>query len=295
MTTFTAFTTLQSQPPAEALGEALEALDPAPMGVGTFEIEDGSGTWEVAAYFTDPPDVAGLALLAEIHGARDFAVSKLDDRDWVAQVRRELTPVEAGRFVVFGGHDAAQIGINKIGLRIEAAMAFGTGHHGTTLGCLRSLDRLRKAGFQPKKIADIGSGTGVLAMAAAKVFPSVTLASDIDPIATSTARANCKVNGLGPRVLCLTAIGFQHAKLRAVARYDLILANILANPLKMLARDMARYTRSGSRIILSGILNRQAQSVIGVYAGHGFALEHHRRIGEWTTLTMVRRSVSVAK
>jgi len=106
LATWTAITTLPGQKPAGALGEAMESLDPAPTGIGVLEIEDGSGDWEVAGYFTEPPDQAGLALLATIHGARPFAVSRVEDRDWVAQVRRELTPVEAGRFVLYGGHDA---------------------------------------------------------------------------------------------------------------------------------------------------------------------------------------------
>ncbi len=288
MSTFTAFTTLDEKAAAEALGLALENLTPAPYGVGVFEVEDGSGLHEVSAYFLERPDVAGLALLGQIHGAKDFAVSKLDDRDWVAQVRRELTPVEAGRFVVYGGHDADQIGLNKIGLKIEAAMAFGTGHHGTTLGCLLSLDRLYQMGFEPDRIADIGSGTGVLAMAAAKVWSGTVVASDIDPIAAATARANCEANAMGARVRCLVSVGFKHPDLRNIGPYDLILANILANPLKLLARDMALNTRSGSRIILSGILNHQAKSVLAVYGGHGFRLDHHRKIGEWSTLTLVR-------
>jgi len=288
MSTHTAFTTLQDPIAAAALSDAMEALDPTPMGVGTFEVEDGSGTWEVAGYFIDAPDIAGLALLAHIHGAQDFAVSKLDDRDWVAQVRRELSPVHAGRFVVHGGHDTAQVPPHKIGLRIEAAMAFGTGHHGTTLGCLLSLDRLIRMGFCPARVADIGSGTGVLAMAAASIWPGRTLASDVDPIAVSTARANCRANGVGPRVRCLVSVGFQHPDLRHSGPYDLIFANILANPLKLMARDMGLNTRSGARIILSGILNRQAKSVLAVYRGHGFTLDHHRRIGEWSTLTLIR-------
>lgn len=288
MTTFTAFTTLASQGDADALALALEALDPAPIGVGTFEIEDGSGRWEIGGYFTDAPDIAGLAILASVHGAADFAVSKLDDRDWVAQVRRELTPVHAGRFVVYGGHDAERIAINAIGLRIEAAMAFGTGHHGTTLGCLRALSALCKSGFLPTRIADIGSGTGVLAMAAAKVFPGLVLATDIDPVAVATARANCVANALGSRIRCRQSVGFQSEDVRRSGPFDLVFANILANPLKLMAYDMAINTRVGARIILSGILNRQAASVIQVYSGHGFRLESHQRIGEWSTLTMAR-------
>ncbi|MGB0499064.1 MAG: 50S ribosomal protein L11 methyltransferase, partial [Rubricella sp.] len=213
MTTWTALTTLKDKTQAEALGEALEALDPAPTGIGVFEVEDGSGTWEVGGYFTAKPDLAGLALLEAMHGARPFAVSKLDDVDWVAQVRRELTPVPAGRFVVHGGHDRDRIPLNRIGLEIEAAMAFGTGHHGTTQGCLISLDHLLRQGLTARNVADIGAGTAVLAMAACAAMPARAIASDIDPVATMTARANTRFNGLGHRIACITAPGFRHPEI----------------------------------------------------------------------------------
>ncbi|HUF87944.1 MAG TPA: 50S ribosomal protein L11 methyltransferase, partial [Thermohalobaculum sp.] len=134
MTTWTALTTLPGPDAAEALAAAMERLEPAPVGIGVMEIEDGSALREVGGYFLAPPDEARLALLAAAFGARPFAVSAVDDRDWVAQVQRELTPVEAGRFVLFGAHDAQRIAPNRLGLRIEAAMAFGTGHHGSTRG-----------------------------------------------------------------------------------------------------------------------------------------------------------------
>lgn len=288
MTTYTAFTTIPSQDAAEELGEKLELLNPEPTGIGVFEIEDGTGTWEVGAYFVERPDEAGLALLATMLGAKPFVVSKLDDRDWVAQVKRELTPVKAGRFVVYGAHDADNVPSQKIGLLIEAAMAFGTGHHGTTQGCLTSLDHLLQAGFTPRHVADIGSGTGVLAMAAAKVWPARIVASDIDPVATATAAANVRSNRLNGRIQCVTSVGFRHPELRKRAPYDLIFANILARPLKRLAPDMARHTTPGAFIILSGLLNRQAPNVLATYRGHGFTLERRLVIGEWTTLTLRR-------
>lgn len=287
MTTWTALTTLAGEAPALALGEAMEALDPAPTGVGVFEVEDGSGLWEVGGYFTEQPDRAGLALLEALHGAEAFAVSKLDDRDWVAQVRRELAPVRAGRFVVHGSHDRGAAG-HRIGLEIDAAMAFGTGHHATTQGCLLALDKLITMGLRAENVADIGSGTGVLAMAAAKVFPCAAIASDIDDLATVTARANLRWNGLGDRVACVTAPGFRHRRLAERGPYDLVFANILANPLRRLAPQMATHTETGSVLILSGILNRQATGVERTYQGYGFRRMERRVIGEWTTLTLRR-------
>ena len=167
MPTWTALTTLPDSDKAEALGAALEALEPEPTGVGIFELEDGSGLWEVGGYFSVAPDVIALSILAAAHGARPFAVSDLPETDWVAHVRRELHPVEAGRFFVYGSHDAAALPADRIGLLIEAAMAFGTGHHGTTLGCLRAYDRLLEDGQRFDKVLDLGCGTAVLAMSAA--------------------------------------------------------------------------------------------------------------------------------
>ncbi len=288
MTTYTALTTLRGKDQAEQLGEMMERLDPEPMGVGVFEVEDGSGIWEVGGYFQGRPDEAGLALLAVMYDAKPFAVSKVEDKDWVSQVRRELVPVPAGRFVVYGSHDRDVIPSNKIGLEIEAAMAFGTGHHGTTQGCLLALDDLVTKGYVATNVADIGSGTGVLAMAAASVWPCRAIASDIDPVAEMTARANVAANKLKHRVQTCTAVGFRNDLIRARAPFDLIFANILANPLKRLAPDMARFGGHGTVIILSGILNRQAKGVEAVYDGHGFRRLAKRQIGEWTTFTLIK-------
>ena len=166
--TYSALTTLASQKRAEKLARLVEGTDPAPIGVGVFLIEDGSGWCEVGAYFSDKPDDLALDLLAAAVGARPFVISEVPDQDWVAHVRRELSPVIAGRFFVHGAHDAGEVPSGAVALKIEASMAFGTGHHGTTLGCLSAFDELLTAGGRPKSIADIGCGTAILAMAAAK-------------------------------------------------------------------------------------------------------------------------------
>ncbi len=291
MPTFTALTTCASQAAAETLGAAMEQLDPEPMGVGVFEMEDGSGLWEVGGYFVASPDETALALLAAAMGAKEFVVSELPETDWVAHVRRELAPVQAGRFFVYGSHDAEQVPADAEPLLIEAAMAFGTGHHGTTLGCLRALDRLASEGVTPQAVADIGCGTAVLAMAAARLWPNPVLASDIDEVAVEVARANVAANGLEGRVICVEAAGFDHADLRAAAPFDLIFANILKGPLVALAPEMAAQLRPGGHAILSGILNEQADAVIAVYAGCGVNLQHRDQVVDWTTLTL-RRDVS---
>ena len=288
MPTFTALTTLAGKTSAEALGEAMERLEPAPTGVGVFEMEDGSGLWEVGGYFTEAPDRAGLALLEALHGAKPFTVSELPETDWVAHVKRELAPVEAGRFFVYGSHDADKVPEGVEPLLIEAAMAFGTGHHGTTLGCLRALDRLAGEGFHGRNVADIGCGTAVLAMAAARIWPETVLASDIDQVAVEVAETNVKSNGLEGRVRCVEAAGFDHPELLAAAPFDLIFANILKGPLVALAPEMAERLQPGGFAILSGILNEQADEVIGHYARFGINLVSRDEIGDWTTLLLCR-------
>ncbi|MCK8483184.1 50S ribosomal protein L11 methyltransferase [Aliiroseovarius sp. S2029] len=286
MPTWTALTTLKGQDAAEALGVAMEALTPEPTGVGVFEVEDGSGIWEVGGYFTEEPDAAGLALLSAMHNARDFTVSQLPEVDWVAHVRRELSPVEAGRFFVHGSHDADQVPDGKIALLIEAAMAFGTGHHGTTLGCLKALDRLVEKGFVGKNVVDIGCGTAVLAMAAARVWPNPVLASDIDQVAVDVAKANVAANNLEERVNCVEAAGFNAPALQEASPFDLVFANILKGPLIGLAPDMAKHLSTKGYAILSGILNPQADEVISVYIQNGFNLVDRTEIVDWTTLVL---------
>jgi len=290
MLTYTALTTLPGKSQAEALGEALEALEPAPTGVGVFEVEDGKGIWEVGGYFLDAPDDIDLALLSAAFGAGPFVVSEVPDQDWVAKVRRELPPVEAGRFFVYGSHDAALLPEGRIGLLIEAAMAFGTGHHGTTLGCLRAYDRLLDDGQRLDNVLDLGCGTAVLAMSAARMGAAHVLASDIDPVAVEVALANVKANGLVGRVSCVESIGFDSPVLRAGAPFDLIFANILKGPLIELAPDMAAHLAPGGRAILSGLLVEQADEIVEVYQGQGLALETREDLGEWSALTLRRLS-----
>ncbi|EYD72660.1 50S ribosomal protein L11 methyltransferase [Limimaricola hongkongensis] len=289
MPVFTAITKLDDQRRGEVLSEALEELDPVPYGTGVFEIEDGSGLYEVTAYFEEMPDAVALDLLAASHGAGSFVVSEVPDEDWVAKVRRELAPVEAGRFFVYGSHDADRVPADRIGLLIEAAMAFGTGHHGTTLGCLKALDAQAAAGAAPARVADIGCGTAVLAMAAAKVWPEArVMASDIDAVAVEVAEANLAANGMAGQVECLEAAGFEHEALEAAAPFDLVFANILKGPLLALAPEMAAKVAPGGRVILSGILIEQADAVEAAYIERGFVRAARENHGEWTTLDLQR-------
>ena len=286
MTTFSALTTVLGKEGADRLGEAMERLIPEPAGVGVFEVEDGSGLWEVGGYFIDAPDIGGLDLLAAAFSAKPFVVSEIPETDWVAHVRRELAPVEAGRFFVYGSHDSDQVPEECEPLLIEAAMAFGTGHHGTTLGCLRALDRLANEGFAGKSVADIGCGTAVLAMGAARIWTGDVIASDIDEVAVDVARVNVSANKLEGRVRCVEAAGFDNPELSAAGPFDLIFANILKGPLIMLAPEMCANLERDGYLILSGLLNEQADEIIDVYARSGANLVHHEVIGEWSSLTL---------
>ena len=286
MPTYTSLTTLEGKDAANDLGVALENLDSPPYGIGVFEIEDGSGLYEVGAYFIDAPNEIDLLILSTAYSAKPFVVSEVPDKDWVAEVRRELAPVEAGDFFVYGSHDSDKVPANCKPLLIEAAMAFGTGHHGTTKGCLTALDNLFKSGFIGTNVVDIGCGTAVLAMGAALCWPGKVLASDIDEIATETSKANAHANGLGDRIKIITCAGFDHPDLNASAPYDLILANILKGPLVALAPDMSKNSILGGYIILSGLLNTQADAVIDAYSDESFELVDHIKITEWSILTL---------
>ena len=265
MSTFNAATVLAGKSQSDSLGEALEVMDPAPAGVGVFEVEDGSDVWEVCGYFLDSPDDIDLALLSAAFDAKAFVVTEIPKQDWIAKVCRDLPPVEAGRFFVYGSHDTHKVPKARISLLIEAAMAFGTGHHGTTLGCLKSFDRLLSKGQNFEKVLDLGCGTAILAMAAAFVASQTVIASDIDPEAVEVAEANVVANNLEGRVLCVESIGFNSPILSKKAPFDLIFANILKGPLMDLAPDISLHLCSGGIAVLSGILVEQADEILLAY------------------------------
>ena len=284
MTTFTALTTLPGKINASDLGDALERLTPQPIGVGVFELEDGSGLWEVGAYFSEKPDDISLALLAAVFQAEGFKISELPQIDWVSKVQRSLKPVVAGRFFVYGSHDSDKVPPDCEPLLIEASMAFGTGHHGTTKGCLLALEQLIKVGFKAKNVIDVGCGTAVLAMAAARIFSANVIASDIDSVAHSVAKMNIIANGLDQNIQCFEASGFAHEQIKTKNPFDLIFANILLAPLLGLATDISKYSLSGGYVVLSGILSEQAELVVNKYTGVGFSLSNQIEIGEWVTI-----------
>jgi ribosomal protein L11 methyltransferase len=284
--TYSAITKVNKRKQAEGLGLALEKLDPAPSGVGVFELEDGSGEWEVGAYFIEQPDEISLLLLENAFDAAGFVISEIPETDWVAKVKRELNPVEAGRFFVCGKHDLKKMPTGRVGLLIEASMAFGTGHHGTTKGCLLAFDKFFVQSRNLKNVIDIGCGTAVLAMAVGKVSSAKIIASDVDPIAVEVALENLKANNLENRIDCIEAMGFEDFRIKSRAPYDLIFANILKRPLIDLAPDISGHMSSGGQAIISGILDEQADEIIDFYQQNGLVVFDRIDIGEWVTLTV---------
>ncbi len=287
---YTVLATVTGENRAQALADAVEKMQPEPAGVGCFEIDEEDDLWEVGGYFASDPSGLGLTLLEAAFSEASFVVSKVPPEDWVAKVRRELTPVQAGRFTLHGGHDLGAAPPSAIRLQIEAAMAFGTGHHGTTRGCLIAMDRLARQGMFAGKVLDLGTGTGALAMGAAKLWKARCVATDIDEVAVATARENIRFNGAASMVRVYEAGRATGPAVLRDAPYDLVFANILAAPLKRLAPQIAAVTEPGSAVVLSGLLHRQAPGVAQVFAGWGMTVRDRIRLGEWTTLRLERRS-----
>jgi ribosomal protein L11 methyltransferase len=272
---------------AKAVADALsESFDPGEVAVAAFEEADG---WSMEAYFSQPPDEALMRdLVAQVAGAQAaaaLAFATVQPEDWVAKSLAGLQPVEAGRFVVHGAHDRTRVSRNRIGIEIEAALAFGTGHHGTTRGCLLALDGLaRRRRF--RRVLDVGTGTGVLAIAAAKLFAQPVLASDIDRRAVLVARENARLNRVPSGVEILHVGGLDGARIRALAPFDLVFANILLGPLTRLARPMRRLLAPGGRVILSGLLTSHAPAALAAYRAQGLYLERRITLEGWTTLVL---------
>jgi ribosomal protein L11 methyltransferase len=276
---------------AKALADSLSGgIETGDMAIAVFE--RAPRRWVLEATFDSMPDEAALrarvAALAGETAARALVFETIAPRDWISVSLAGLKPVAAGRFVVHGRHDRARIPANRIGLEIEASLAFGTGHHGTTRGCLLALDAIAKARQGRESVLDLGTGSGVLAIAAAKALRSPVLASDIDRQAVRIAAENARTNGAASFVELVHAAGPNATRLRARAPYTLVLANILLGPLKRFAAPLAPLVAPRGRIILSGLLPDQANAVLWAYRCRGFALEKRIPLDGWVTL-VVRR------
>ena len=271
-----------SKDKAADVAAVLELSPPTPQAVLIVD-ELFEKTAMVEALYGEPPDAA---LLSTITG-HTIEVVLLADQDWIKASQEGLPPVRAGRFFVYGAHDAAQVPPGVIALRIEAGLAFGTGHHETTALCLSLLSDLAKR-RRFSNVLDLGCGTGLLAIGAAKLWRKRVIASDIDPVAVEVTRQNACSNGVAPLVQALMSDGLTHAAIRTRAPFDLIVANILASPLTQLAPAITRSLARGGTLVLSGLLRNQENLVVSFYTPHGLILRARRRDGPWSALVLER-------
>lgn len=273
---------------AYALVDAVMARDDVAITASAHEVEE-TGEWVFEATCDTDPDIEAFNAIARevLGGEVSFAVEAIDPTvNWVAKSLEGLKPVLAGGFYVYGSHeDAPPPGVT--GIKIDAAQAFGTGHHETTTGCLEAIDRALKRRRYSSMI-DVGTGTGVLAIALAKRTRLPVLATDIDPIAVETTVENARDNGVGRNIIAIEATGLDHRQIATAAPYDLVVANILAGPLVALAPAVRKVTQVGATVILSGILNTQANRVISAFGLQHIVLRQKIEKKEWTTLVLER-------
>ncbi|WP_262696126.1 50S ribosomal protein L11 methyltransferase [Kordiimonas aquimaris] len=286
---------------SEALETSIEVIAEMqgifPPTSSSFE-QDDSPLWQVDVYFTDEADTAFIDAVLTHAGLEGwtYTLTPIEDRDWVSESQKLLAPVRAGRFLVFGSHDADKRDPKLINLQIDAGQAFGTGKHETTSACLKLIDKIGQSDV-PDNMLDIGTGTGVLALAAAKLWPSSTVtATDIDPIAIDVTRLNLGVNDAlentgGPNedgIYLIVADGLKDDALQRKAPYNLIVANILAGPLITMAQDIIDATARSGKLILSGLLITQKEDVLAAYESKGMSLIDAVEQGDWTALYLKR-------
>lgn len=279
-------------PPQTASVSTLVAAHDAPLSVTFFEVP-GTADFRVSALFSEPPATETITrfmapLIDSLALSQPaLSVTAIDDRDWISESLKELPAITAGRFYIAGTHTLAQARPCAIRLQINAGQAFGTGHHETTTGCLLALDYLaRQRAFST--ILDLGCGTGILAMAAAKLWHRRVLASDIDPIAIQVTRQNAQLNGLAALTRPVVAAGFRAPLLTRNAPYDLIVANILARPLMSLAYPLSRHLAGDGIAVLSGLLVSQVPAILAAYRMQGVYLQRRICLGDWCTLILGR-------
>lgn len=270
---------------AEAISALEAVLDPHALAVSRFERAKGK-RWRVEALFPGKPArrQVGAWLAQAGLDARPWAVERVAPRDWVAESQARLPVLNVGRFFIHGSHHKGPIPKRRLALEIDAGLAFGTGRHETTRACLELIDRL--ASKPPARPLDLGCGTGILALAMARLWGVKVLAADNDPQAVAVAKENAALNGLAAQVRAVRSEGYRAAALRRAAPFDLIVANILANPLIEMAPDLARHLAPGGRAILSGLLTTQEREVLSAHRALGLRCEARIRRGDWSALLL---------
>lgn len=271
---------------AEAAAASLDS-DPR-LEAATYSIleeDEDKGIWRIDAFPNDADDAQGIEARLKAHPGLIVMVEKLADADWLAMSLSGLPPVRAGRFFVYGAHDQGIVPKNTVNLKIDAGAAFGTGHHGTTVGCLIAFDELLKR-ERFERVLDVGCGTGVLAIAAAKTGSKVAVGTDIDQPSVRIANENAKLNMADARFV--HAFGLNDRKVRGQGPYDLVFANILAPPLVSLSQDIKSALSLSGVAILSGLLRTQERRVLAAYLSRGFILERRIHRDAWSALVLRR-------
>jgi ribosomal protein L11 methyltransferase len=288
--------------PAVLLPDAADVLERAGAAISAFEEGEG-GRWRLAGYFAAPPDRAALARdLAALSVASDVdltldAVTPLPARDWVTETKRAFPPLVVGAFYIHGAHHAGPVPDGLIGLRMEAGTAFGSGEHATTRGCLEALTALaREHGWWPEApVLDLGAGSGILAIAAAKLWRASVLAVDSDPVAVTAATRNVAANDAAARVTVVESLGLAAPAIGRTAPFDLVLANILANPLVAMAEELTAALSPRGVAVLSGLLSGQAPHVARAYRCRGLEPRAFMKREEWTTIVLVHPQGPLAR
>ena len=277
-----------SQHDAEKLIGLVEQLRPEPVAVAVEVNSDRKGKWKAACLFAEMPNQVELDLLAAACGCGQFEVCEVAETDWVSKVQEEQLPIPAGRFWIHSSHQAASAAGVRIPIEIDPSLAFGTGHHETTQGCLEVMSDLNSRGFKPMRACDVGCGTGILAIAAAKLWQCAVTACDNDSCAVEVAVGNLERNRVEQSVQLICCDGFSDDVFRSGGPFDLAVANIMSGPLMRLAPSFANNVKNGGRLVLSGLLENEGGQVAATFENVGFAVSGSRRKNDWLTLELIR-------